>query len=124
VVAERDQMLAQRNWHVQHLERLVKERDELIVERDRALEARDETLRHLQERTAGLDRRIAELEARVTLEAADRAATEEALRDECSRLERAITAQERIIAYRQSARWWFKLPWMRMRLLFDRARWT
>ena len=39
---------------------------------------------------------------------------------ECDRLERAIGAQERIIAYRQSARWWFSLPWLRARLWWQR----
>ncbi len=41
---------------------------------------------------------------------------------ECERLERAIAAQERIIAYRQSARWWFSLPWLRVRLWWQRLR--
>ena len=41
---------------------------------------------------------------------------------ECDRLERAIAAQERIIAYRQSARWWFSLPWLRVRLWWQRVR--
>jgi hypothetical protein len=43
-----------------------------------------------------------------------------ALQNECGRLERAIAAQERIIAYRQSARWWLKLPWIRVKLLWKR----
>jgi hypothetical protein len=38
------------------------------------------------------------------------------LRTEGDRLERALAAQERIIAYRQSARWWLALPWLRVRL--------
>jgi len=45
-----------------------------------------------------------------------------ALGAECERLERAVTAQERIIAYRQSARWWFSLPWLRLRLWWQRVR--
>ncbi len=32
------------------------------------------------------------------------------------RLEAALAAKERIIAYRQSARWWLRLPWLRLRL--------
>ena len=50
----------------------------------------------------------------------DRAMT--ALRTECGRLERAIAAQERIIVYRQSLRWWLALPWLRLRLWWQRAR--
>ncbi len=39
----------------------------------------------------------------------------DALREENARLERAIAAQERIIEYRQSVRWWLTLPWIRLR---------
>jgi len=39
----------------------------------------------------------------------------DALREENERLERAIAAQERIIAYRQSVRGWLTLPWHRLR---------
>ena len=46
----------------------------------------------------------------------------EAMRDENQRLERATAAQERIIAYRQSVRWWVVLPWMRVRALIRRLR--
>jgi hypothetical protein len=52
-------------------------------------------------------------DANAALASAQQAA--KALRDEIERLERAIAAQERIIAYRQSARWWVLLPWMRVR---------
>ena len=46
----------------------------------------------------------------------------DALREENERLERAIAAQERIIAYRQTARWWLALPWNRVRALLRRLR--
>jgi hypothetical protein len=46
----------------------------------------------------------------------------QALEDERLRLERAIGAQERIIAYRQSARWWVRLPFLRVKLLWKRIR--
>jgi len=46
----------------------------------------------------------------------------DALREENGRLERAIAAQERIIAYRQSARWWIALPWIRVRTWMRRLR--
>ena len=36
------------------------------------------------------------------------------------RLDRALEAQERIIAYRQSFRWWLSLPWMRVKLAMKR----
>jgi len=38
------------------------------------------------------------------------------------RLQKEIDAQERIIAYRASARWWLKLPWIRARRLWTRIR--
>ena len=41
---------------------------------------------------------------------------------ECGRLDRALDAQERIIAYRQSFRWWLALPWMRVKLMLSRLK--
>jgi len=43
-----------------------------------------------------------------------------AFRDEIARLEAAAAAQERIIAYRQSFRWWIALPQLRVRLWWRR----
>ena len=43
-----------------------------------------------------------------------------ASKDEIARLEAAAAAQERIIAYRQSLRWWIKLPLLRARLWWRR----
>jgi hypothetical protein len=40
------------------------------------------------------------------------------------RLQKEIDAQERIIAYRASGRWWLKLPWIRARRLWTRIRAT
>jgi SAM-dependent methyltransferase len=60
---------------------------------------------------------------------AERTRAEAALRDELAsaaterdRLNGEIAAQERIISYRQSARWWLKLPWLRARRLWNRIR--
>jgi hypothetical protein len=60
--------------------------------------------------------------ARVSTEAGSLRQAEAALEAERGRLERALAAQERIIAYRQSARWWIRLPWLRTRLLWNRMR--
>lgn len=46
----------------------------------------------------------------------------DALKGENARLDAAISAQERLIAYRQSARWWLRLPLLRVRLLWHRWR--
>ncbi len=43
-----------------------------------------------------------------------------ASKDEIARLEAAAAAQERIIAYRQSFRWWIALPMLRVRLWWRR----
>ena len=82
------------------LERLAAERNELARQRNALEEERDE--------------------ASAQLASARDAAV--AYRAECDRLDRAVTAQERIIAYRQSARWWFALPWLRLRLWWQRFR--
>jgi uncharacterized small protein (DUF1192 family) len=44
-----------------------------------------------------------------------------ALKQEIGRLDAAVRAQERIIAYRQSARWWLALPFLRMKLWWRRV---
>jgi SAM-dependent methyltransferase len=94
--------------------------DGLLKERDAALDRQTAHVRHLEELVAHRDRIVAERDAQLAGAAEDarnNAATFEA---EHERLERAIAAQERIIAYRQSARWWIKLPWLRVRLLWNR----
>jgi hypothetical protein len=42
------------------------------------------------------------------------------LEAEVGRLDRALEAQDRIISYRQSFRWWLGLPWLRMKLAWKR----
>ena len=46
----------------------------------------------------------------------------DAYRAENSRLDAAVSAQERIIAYRQSLRWWLRLPFVRVKLWWHRLR--
>ena len=137
LVAERDGLLERTNAHVRHLEELAAFREKLVEERDAALAQRDASLgeanaraahgeRLVAERDAGLasaHRRIGEVErqhaqVRETLEAAQRRTGE--VEAECARLDRALEAQERIIAYRQSLRWWFRLPWVRAKLAWKR----
>ncbi len=106
LLKERDAALDRQTAHIHHLEALV-------AERDSGLEARD---RDLQASRQALDAATAQRAA----EAADARQQIGALDGERRRLERAIAAQERIIAYRQSARWWIALPWLRVKLLFAR----
>ena len=75
----------------------------LIEEARRAV---DEVHATLAER----DRAFAELERAV-----------DAYRGENARLERAVDAQERIIGYRQSLRWWLRLPFVRAKLAWQRV---
>jgi ubiquinone/menaquinone biosynthesis C-methylase UbiE len=108
---DRDAAADRQMAHIEHLERLVAERDRIIDDRDlrvRELNAargeRDMQLAERAKAIAALDARIAVLE------------TEQA------RLQAALQALERTIAYRQSARWWIKLPWFRMKLWLARTR--
>ena len=111
LLRERDAALDRQTAHVRHLEDLVAMRDKLIGERDRALAAAGSERNELEVRLA---------QARAELGSARQAVT--ALQEEGARLERALAAQERIIAYRQSARWWLALPWLRVRLWWQRVR--
>jgi SAM-dependent methyltransferase len=130
LVAERDTLLEAANAHVRHLEelcafreKLVVERDEAIAARDEAIAARDASLEQARLDHGALEQRVAELErlaarAREADAAARRRMAE--LEAEVGRLDRALEAQDRIISYRQSFRWWLGLPWLRMKLAWKR----
>lgn len=125
LVAERDALLERTNAHVKHLEELALFRERLVVERDAALAARDArieaegaALAARTARAAELERLQAETQARLA-DVRRRLAEVEA---ECGRLDRALDTQERIIAYRQSFRWWLVLPWMRAKLALRRLK--
>ena len=113
----RDRALDAQSAHITHLESLIAYRDGIIVERDAQVRTLHETLRAAEAQQAELGARLGE--ATTALGSARQAA--EALDDERLRLERAIAAQERIIAYRQSARWWMQLPWLRVRHLWQKV---
>jgi hypothetical protein len=113
---DRDAALDRQTAHIRHLETLVTERDRIVAARDMQITAFEAALTDLR---AQLAQRNAELAAESEqVRNARHAAT--ALENERARLERATAAQERIIAYRQSARWWIALPWLRVRLLWKR----
>ena len=111
LLRERDASLDRQTWHIEHLEKLLAERDRVINERDLRVHeldaAREERDRQLAERA----QTIATLDSRVA-----------ALRIEQDRLQAALRASERTVAYRQSARWWVKLPWFRVKLWLARTR--
>jgi hypothetical protein len=125
--------------HVQELEQAIAGRDKRVAEANAeavaAREAREAAqveaiLRERERAEAAQQRDAARDEAVRAAAARDDASTAlassrqalDALREENERLERAIAAQERIIAYRQSARWWIALPWIRVRTWLQRLR--
>ncbi len=115
LLRERDAELARRAAHVKHLEEIATYRERIVEERDAQLAELNAA--RLAEREAMTDERDGLASA---LSSARQAVAAQGA--ECDRLERAIGAQERIIAYRQSARWWFSLPWLRVRLWWQRVR--
>ncbi len=113
LLKERDHALDTQTAHVKHLEELVAFRERIVVERDAQL-----TAANLERETVMRERNHAQ---QMHL------ATEHALavqRTEFKRLERALTAQEHIIGYRQTLRWWLALPWLRIKLWWQRGRGT
>jgi len=113
LLKERDRALDTQSAHIEHLEELVAFRERIVVERDGQLAA------------ASAERETVTRERNLAHE--KHAATEHALavqRTEFERLERALTAQEHIIAYRQTLRWWLGLPWLRIKLWWQRVRST
>lgn len=104
--------------HIQRMEATVAERERIAGDMDRRLQelnaAREERDRQLAERAqtiAVLESRIAALESRIA-----------ALDTELKRFHAALHAAEVTVAYRQSARWWVKLPWFRVKLWLARTR--
>jgi ubiquinone/menaquinone biosynthesis C-methylase UbiE len=111
LLREHDAVLDRQTAHIQHLEAMVAERERIIGDMDRRLHelnaAREASDRQLAERTqtiAALESHIAPLDA------------------EQNRLHAALHASEITVAYRQSARWWVKLPWFRVKLWLARTR--
>lgn len=116
LLKERDRALDTQTAHIKHLEELVAFRERIVVERDGQLAAAN-----AERETVTRERNRAQNKHAAT----EHAATEHALavqRTEFERLERALTAQEQIIAYRQTLRWWLALPWLRMKLWWQRVR--
>lgn len=126
LLGERNAAIDRQAAHVRHLEELAQFRENIVVERDAQLAslnaAHENTMRErdalageLGARTQALAAAMRERDETQAALASGKQATG-ALQAEVDRLERAIGAQERIITYRQSARWWLTLPWLRVRL--------
>ena len=100
---------------VDHEAREVMRLDGLLRTRD--AELRD-FVRHSRELEAMVNHRDEVINERTRAESELR----EQFDSHRDRLQKEIDAQERIIAYRASARWWLKLPWIRARRLWTRIR--
>ena len=99
---------------VDHEAREVLRLDGLLRERDK--EFRD-FVRHSRELEAMVAHRDDVIAARARSED-DLRRQLAAVEADRNRLQKEIDAQERIIGYRASARWWLKLPWVRARRLW------
>jgi ubiquinone/menaquinone biosynthesis C-methylase UbiE len=139
LLRERDVALDRQTTHIRHLEDLVEVRERIVVERDAQLDAANRAQDALiaEREQAAHQRDMLALE-RDTLAGERAAATRardsanealgsarqavDALEEERLRLERALAAQERLIAYRQSIRGWVALPWMRFKLWWQHRR--
>jgi len=108
LLKDRDATTDRQTLHIRHLEKLVAERERIVVERDGQLvdvnAARESRERDLAAARASLTRCEADLTAARTR----LAAVDAQRRDQ----DAALAAQERLITYQQSARWWIQLPWL------------
>ena len=111
LVAEREAAVTRHAQHIQHLETLVVERERVIAERDGELAASNAARGERDEKIAALEKQVISLEIGRTR-----------LESERTRLQAALTAQERLIAYLQSFRGWIGWPWRRLRLRRQRSR--
>jgi O-antigen biosynthesis protein len=105
--------------HAEQVEATARMRDELVgVAMDHDRKHADEIAAHAQTR-ASLNHVQAAL-ARRNADVAQLEETAAAYRAENARLDAAVTTQERIIGYRQSLRWWLRLPFVRVKLWWHR----
>jgi SAM-dependent methyltransferase len=111
LIAEREAAVTRHAQHIQHLETLVVERERVIAERDGQLAAANAAREERDAKIAGLEKQVISLEIGRTR-----------LESERTRLQAALTAQERVIAYLQSFRGWIGWPWRRLRQRRPRAR--
>lgn len=100
---------------VDHEAREVLRLDGLLRERDDELRRYVRHSHELEAIVAARDEAIARADAAMRQEAGLHTA-------ERDRLQREIDAQERLVAYRESARWWLMLPWLRVRRAWKRVR--
>jgi SAM-dependent methyltransferase len=99
--------------------------DALLRESNAARDRQTDHIRHLEDIVHFRDRIIEERGAQLAALNQSNSAMQETLREEEAShraQDAALAAQERVIEYRGSLRWWLRLPWLRVRRLW--SRWT
>ncbi|HMA31164.1 MAG TPA: hypothetical protein VKT00_05040, partial [Casimicrobiaceae bacterium] len=108
---------------IDHEAREVLRLDGLLRLRDAALADQLRHSRELEAMVAYRDRLLAERASEENPSSGESRGANPGLDAvERDRLTRQIVAQERIISYRESIRWWLVLPWLRLRRLWNRIR--
>jgi SAM-dependent methyltransferase len=111
LVGEREAAVTRHTVHIHHLEKLVAERERIIVERDRQLAESNAAREERDRNIAALEKQVISLEVGRTR-----------LESERTRLQGVLAAQERAIAYLQSLRGWGGWPWRQLRQRLRRSR--
>jgi SAM-dependent methyltransferase len=93
-----------------------------VLRLDGLLRTRDEDLRRQIRHSNELQAMVAHHDEVIAERTRSEAGAARTHADERERLTREIAAQERIVAYRESARWWLLLPLVRARRLWNRIR--
>src|SRR4029077_21107028 len=111
LVVERDDAVTRHTEDVHHLETLVGEGERIIVERDRQIEEANAARNEREAKIALQEKQMISLEV-----------GRSRLESELTRLQAALVAQERVIAYLQSFGGWLGWPWRSLRRWLDSLR--
>lgn len=119
----RDTALTEQAAHVRHLEDLLAVHQRVVVERDAQLLACNTARESHESALSVTPKELAsapeELAARANAVAGLKSELR-ALEQEKGSMDAALAAQERIIGYRETLRWWLQLPWLRARMWWQR----
>lgn len=137
VVAKRDNQLAASNAHVVHLEELVAERERIVAERDEQLQALNHILLREQQEHGRLVIELREVllakadlfstlsgleaeRAKLLQEAIQLKNLLTRLEQENTQLTETIRQKDQMMQYRQSFRWWIRLPFARLKMAWQK----
>ncbi|MEP6656398.1 MAG: methyltransferase domain-containing protein [Betaproteobacteria bacterium] len=119
----RDTALTEQAAHVRHLEELLAFHERVVAERDTQLLASNAVRESHEGALSATRKELVSMHEEQAARAKVLAHAESELRaleQEKDNLEAALAAQERIIGYRQTLRWWLQLPWLRARTWWQR----